>query len=111
MPAHIASFRLASAGCALAAGADSGTPLNPHGSLLPELTLMVKHGMTRSRPSAPPPRAAEAWAWGRDRPRRPGLAADLIAVAGDPAERIDALADVRLVLARGRLAVPFSAGG
>jgi imidazolonepropionase-like amidohydrolase len=32
----------------------------------------------------------------------PGHAADLIAVAGDPAERIEALADLRLVLANGR---------
>jgi imidazolonepropionase-like amidohydrolase len=33
----------------------------------------------------------------------PGYAADLVAVAGDPAERIGALADVRLVLANGRI--------
>ena len=35
----------------------------------------------------------------------PGLAADLLAVAGNPAERIQALDDVRLVLAAGRVAV------
>ena len=28
------------------AGTDAGTPLNPHGSIVPELELMVKHGMT-----------------------------------------------------------------
>jgi imidazolonepropionase-like amidohydrolase len=33
----------------------------------------------------------------------PGYAADLVAVAGDPAERIDALGAVRLVIARGRI--------
>jgi imidazolonepropionase-like amidohydrolase len=33
----------------------------------------------------------------------PGYAADLVAVAGDPAERIGALADVRLVVASGRI--------
>jgi len=32
----------------------------------------------------------------------PGCAADLIAVAGDPAERIEALADLKLVLVNGR---------
>jgi imidazolonepropionase-like amidohydrolase len=35
----------------------------------------------------------------------PGLAADLLAVAGDPAERIQALDEVRLVMARGRMIV------
>jgi hypothetical protein len=45
--AHVASFRRAhEAGARIAAGADSGTPLNPHGSLLTELELMVKYGMT-----------------------------------------------------------------
>jgi len=33
----------------------------------------------------------------------PGYAADLIAVAGDPAERIEALADLKLVLLNGRV--------
>ena len=35
----------------------------------------------------------------------PGLAADLLAVAGNPAERIGALDEVRLVMAQGRLIV------
>jgi imidazolonepropionase-like amidohydrolase len=104
MPHHIASFqRAAEAGVRIAAGADSGTPLNLHGSLLPELELMVKHGMTpleaiRSATSV----AAEALGLGGETGRvAPGYAADLLAVAGEPAERIGALADVRLILARG----------
>jgi imidazolonepropionase-like amidohydrolase len=32
----------------------------------------------------------------------PGYAADLIAVAGDPADRIQALADLRLVMVGGQ---------
>jgi imidazolonepropionase-like amidohydrolase len=35
----------------------------------------------------------------------PGLAADLLAVAGDPATRIEALDDVRRVMAQGRTIV------
>jgi imidazolonepropionase-like amidohydrolase len=104
--AHVASFRRAhEAGARIAAGADSGTPLNPHGSLLPELELMVKYGMTplqaiRSATSV----AAEALGLGGETGRlAEGQAADLLAVAGDPAERIGALGDVRLVLARGAI--------
>jgi imidazolonepropionase-like amidohydrolase len=35
----------------------------------------------------------------------PGLAADLLAVAGNPAERIAALDEVRFVMAQGRVIV------
>jgi imidazolonepropionase-like amidohydrolase len=104
--AHVASFRRAhEAGARIAAGADSGTPLNVHGSLLPELELMVKYGMTpleaiRSATSV----AADALGLAGETGRlAAGSAADLLAVAGDPAERIGALADVRLVLARGAI--------
>jgi imidazolonepropionase-like amidohydrolase len=104
--AHVASFRRAhQAGAQIAAGADSGTPLNFHGSLLPELELMVKYGMTpleaiRSATSV----AAEALGLGGETGRlAEGHAADLLAVTGDPAERIGALSDVRLVLARGAI--------
>jgi imidazolonepropionase-like amidohydrolase len=109
VPAHVASFQLAHrAGVRIAAGADSGTPLNFHGSLLPELTLMVKYGMTpleaiRSATVT----AAECLGLGEVTGRvAPGYAADLIAVAGDPAERIEALADLKLVLANGRVIPP-----
>jgi imidazolonepropionase-like amidohydrolase len=104
--AHVASFRRAHlAGARIAAGADSGTPLNFHGSLLPELELMVKYGMTpleaiRSATSV----AAEALGLHGETGRlAEGHAADLLAVAGQPAERIAALGDVRLVLARGAI--------
>jgi imidazolonepropionase-like amidohydrolase len=105
VPAHVASFQLAHrAGVRIAAGADSGTPLNFHGSLLPELALMVKYGMTpleaiRSATVT----AANCLGLGEVTGRvAPGYAADLIAVAGDPAERIEALADLKLVLVNGR---------
>src|SRR5215470_1054970 len=105
IPPHVASFQLAHrAGVRIAAGADSGTPLNFHGSLLPELELMSKYGMTpleaiRSATVT----AADCLGLGGVTGRiAPGYAADLIAVAGDPAERLSALADPRLVLIGGR---------
>ena len=108
VPPHVASFQLAHrAGVRIAAGADSGTPLNFHGSLLPELTLMVKYGMTpleaiRSGTVT----AADCLGLGEVTGRvAPGYAADLIAVAGDPAERIETLADLKLVLVNGRIVV------
>jgi imidazolonepropionase-like amidohydrolase len=106
VPPHVASFQLAHrAGVRIAAGADSGTPLNFHGSLLPELALMVKYGMTpleaiRSATVT----AADCLGLGGVTGRvAPGYAADLIAVAGDPTDRIDALADLRLVVVGGRI--------
>ncbi|HEX9749153.1 MAG TPA: amidohydrolase family protein [Methylomirabilota bacterium] len=106
VPAHVASFQLAHrAGVRIAAGADSGTPLNFHGSLLPELTLMVKYGMTPLEAiRAATVTAADCLGLGEVTGRvAPGYAADLIAVAGDPAERIEALADLKLVLVNGRV--------
>jgi len=106
--AHVASFRRAhQAGVQIAAGADSGTPLNFHGSLLPELELMAKHGMTpleviRSATSVAADALGLASVTGRV---AEGYAADLLAVTGQPAEHIGALNDVRLVLARGRTIV------
>jgi imidazolonepropionase-like amidohydrolase len=106
IPAHVASFQQAlRSGVLIAAGADSGTPLNPHGSLVPELELMVKYGLTpldaiRAATSA----AADLLGLGATIGRiAPGYAADLIAVAANPAERIQALGDVRRVWLGGRL--------
>jgi imidazolonepropionase-like amidohydrolase len=105
VPPHVASFRLAHrSGVRIAAGADSGTPLNFHGSLLPELSLMVKYGMTPLEAiRAATTTAADCLGLGDTVGRvAPGYAADLIAVAGDPAERIEALGEPRLVLVGGR---------
>ncbi|MEK7363565.1 MAG: amidohydrolase family protein [candidate division NC10 bacterium] len=108
MPAHVASFQLAvKAGVPVAAGTDAGTPLNPHGSIVPELELMVKHGMTpldaiRSATAV----AANVLGLGAEVGQvAPGFAADLVAVGGNPLERIEALADIRLVIANGKTIV------
>src|SRR5215472_206162 len=92
---HVASFKRAhEAGARIAAGADSGTPLNFHGSLLPELELMVKYGMTPLETiHSATAVAAEAIGLGREIGRvAEGYVADLLAVAGEPAATIGALA-------------------
>jgi imidazolonepropionase-like amidohydrolase len=105
---HLESFRLAlRSGVAIAAGTDAGTPLNPHGSIVPELALMVAAGMSpleavRSATSV------AARVLGLDAETgciAPGFAADLIAVDGDPSTDVKALGAIRLVIADGRTVV------
>jgi imidazolonepropionase-like amidohydrolase len=105
---HREAFRLAlQAGVAVAAGTDAGTPLNPHGSLVPELRLMVEEGMSPlGALQAATAAAARVLGIEQETGRvAPGLAADLLAVAGDPTERIEALDAVRLVMVRGQVVV------
>ena len=113
MAAHVASFQLAlRAGVRIAAGADSGTPFNRHGSLVPELSLMVEHGMTPlAAIRAATADAADLLGRGEIIGRiAPGFTADLVAVAGNPAERLQALDDVRRVFVRGRDVLMQDAG-
>ncbi|MBI3028407.1 MAG: amidohydrolase family protein [Candidatus Rokubacteria bacterium] len=114
MASHLASFQMAvKAGVPIAAGTDAGTPLNPHGSMVPELELMVKHGMTpldalRSATTV----AAGVLGLGSEVGQvAPGFAADLLAVKGTPTERVGALAELRLVLANGKIVVNRQGGG
>jgi len=102
---HVESFRLAlRAGVAIAAGTDAGTPLNPHGSIVPELTLMVAAGMEplQALRSATSGAARALGIEAETGSIAPGLAADLIAVEGDPATDVKALDTIRLVVAGGR---------
>jgi imidazolonepropionase-like amidohydrolase len=110
---HLESFHMAvRAGVPIAAGTDAGTPLNPHGSIVPELALMVKAGMTPLETiRAATATAARLVDLGQELGTiAPGLAADLVAVDGHPEERVEALADVRLVLTSGRIVVNRVAG-
>jgi imidazolonepropionase-like amidohydrolase len=105
---HREAFRLAlRAGVTVAAGTDAGTPLNPHGSLVPELRLMVEEGLSPlGALQAATATAARVLGLEQETGRvAPGLAADLLAVAGDPTERIEALDAVRLVMVRGQVVV------
>jgi imidazolonepropionase-like amidohydrolase len=105
---HAESFEMAMRlGVPIAAGTDAGTPLNGHGSMVAELELMVKAGLAPlAAIHAATAAAAHALGLEHETGRvAPGLAADLLAVAGNPAERIGALDEVRLVMAQGRLIV------
>ena len=102
---HLESFRLAlTAGVSIAAGTDAGTPLNAHGTIVPELALMVMAGMTPVQALAAATSVAAQVLGIADETGRiePGLVADLIAVEGDPASDVKALDAVRLVIADGR---------
>jgi len=102
---HLEAFRLAlRAGVAIAAGTDAGTPLNLHGSIVPELALMVGAGMDplHALRSATSEAARVLGIETETGSVAPGLAADLIAVEGDPASDVKALDAVRLVIADGR---------
>jgi imidazolonepropionase-like amidohydrolase len=105
---HVESFQMAMRlGVPIAGGTDAGTPLNAHGSMVPELALMVKAGMAPlDAVQAATATAARVLGLERETGRvAPGLAADLLAVAGNPAEHIAALDEVRLVMAQGRVIV------
>ena len=102
---HVESFQMAlRLGVTIAAGSDAGTPLNAHGSLVPELALMVKAGLAPlAAIRAATASAAGALGLEQETGRVvPGLAADLLAVAGNPADGIEALDEVRFVMAQGR---------
>jgi imidazolonepropionase-like amidohydrolase len=75
--------------------------------MVPELALMVRAGQAPlAAIHAATGAAACALGLGHETGRvAPGLAADLLAVAGDPTARIEALDDVRLVMAQGRMIV------
>lgn len=105
---HLESFRLAMrAGVRIAVGTDAGTPLNPHGSIVPELMLMASAGMAPLEVIRAATSAAAAVTGLESETGRvaPGLAADLLAVEGNPADSLKALDAVRLVIADGRIVV------
>jgi imidazolonepropionase-like amidohydrolase len=103
-----AAFREAvQAGVRIAFGTDAG--VFPHGLNARQFAFMVEHGQTPAQAI----RAATidaARALGKEREFgaiTAGLAADLIAVRGDPLADVRRLEDVRAVIARGRVVVPL----
>jgi imidazolonepropionase-like amidohydrolase len=103
-----AGFRAAvAAGVRVGFGTDAG--VFPHGLNARQFAFMVEHGMTPAQAI----RAATidaARALGREAEFgriAAGLAADLVAVRGDPLADVRRLEDVRAVIARGRVVVPL----
>jgi imidazolonepropionase-like amidohydrolase len=98
------SVRLAlAAGVTICAGSDVG--VFPHGDSARELELMVAYGMTplAALTSATSINARLLHLESQIGRVAPGLTADLVAVAGNPAVDIGALLNVRLVMQRGAI--------
>lgn len=95
-------------GVKIIAGADAGIDNVPHHAFVGGLEAMALQGLTTADVlHAATVRGAEALGLGDVTGRlRAGYAADLIAVAGDPLRRLDALRDLRLVVAAGEEFVP-----
>jgi imidazolonepropionase-like amidohydrolase len=95
------------AGVKIAFGTDAG--VSKHGRNADEFELMVKHGMTPATAIvAATTNAAELLGVAKDvGALRPGMAADLIAVPGDPLKDITVLKTVQFVMKGGRV-VPMA---
>ena len=101
-----AAFKRAlAAGLKIAAGTDNlGSPMRPHGISAQELELMVEYGMTPMQAIVAATRTAAEACDVADRlgTLEKGMAADVIAVAGDPLENISVLHDVRFIMRHGK---------
>ena len=101
------SFRLAlRAGVPICMGGDVG--VYAHGTNTREMELMVAAGMTPTQVLNAATSGNARWMRIGDRlgMLRPGMLADLVAVAGDPTADVAALRAVRIVLKNGELIAP-----
>jgi imidazolonepropionase-like amidohydrolase len=99
--------RAVPAGVKIAFGTDAG--VSKHGRNADEFELMVQHGMTPATAiAAATVNAAELLGLGKEvGALRPGMAADLIAVSGDPLKDVTVLKKVEFVMKGGQV-VPLS---
>jgi imidazolonepropionase-like amidohydrolase len=95
--------RAVPAGVKIAFGTDAG--VSKHGRNADEFELMVQHGMTPATAiTAATTNAAELLGLGKEiGALRPGMAADLIAVSGDPLVDVKVLKTVQFVMKGGRV--------
>ena len=95
--------RAVPAGVKIAFGTDAG--VSKHGRNADEFELMVQHGMTPATAiTAATTNAAELLGLGKEiGALRPGMAADLIAVSGDPLVDVKVLKAVQFVMKGGRV--------
>ena len=101
------SFRLAlRAGVPICMGGDVG--VYAHGTNTREMELMVAAGMTPTQVLNAATSGNARWMRIGDRlgMLRPGMLADLVAVAGDPTTDVAALRAIRIVLKNGKLIAP-----
>ncbi|MBV8223168.1 MAG: amidohydrolase family protein, partial [Candidatus Eremiobacteraeota bacterium] len=107
--AHRASFKRAlRAGVPIVAGTDAGTPFNRHELYATELALMVALGMSTEQAleAATSGAARAAGLAGQAGSLEEGMAADLVALDGDPRKDINATMRVRGVMTRGLWTTP-----
>ena len=93
--------RRAKAGVKVAFGTDAG--VYPHGDNAKQFAWMVRLGLPRRGPSAPPPPGPPSCSVARktSAPCRPAAYADLIAVPGDPLQDVRVLERVPFVMKGG----------
>lgn len=107
---HAESFRLArELDLTIGVGSDAGSTGTPHGAIHDELSSFVNHGMTPLEAIQLATRVnACILGEGGIGTIAPGQYADVVAVEGDPANQIDDLRKIRLVIIDGN--VQFDAG-
>ena len=110
-PHHLESIRMArEAGVMVAAGTDAGTPFNLHGENLGEIKLLVDYGGFSPMEAIEAGTRVSAQVLGLENQLGTideGKTADLILVAGNPADNIDILLEresIRLVMQGGNIA-------
>ncbi len=102
---NLAQFaKLRAAGVRFVAGTDAGWRFTPFDALIVEMEMIERGGASRMEAiTAATGDAARAIGIDGEVGRiAPGLAADLIVVAGDPLADLDAFRDLELILQRGR---------
>jgi imidazolonepropionase-like amidohydrolase len=104
---HLEAMDIArAAGVSIGAGSDAGSPQIPHPVLVDELECMVRYAHMTPAEAIVTATSAAAGALGLANQIgrvAPGMAADLIAVNGDPTADVSALREVRMVMKSGEI--------